>query len=381
MSSVSENGKSTMRCLVEAAAWRRQLTEAGIESSREFEEWRAADARHEAAWNQVQSMWDFVGDAEAAPELLELRRVALTNARNSARRRERRTWFTVMGLLGTAARRRVVIAAAVAVIAVVAVIGNLVSDIHGGDVYRTQPGERRLVTLADGSRVQLDSSTELRVRLSAQRRELSLTRGQARFDVAHDFRRPFSVGANGRTVVATGTAFNVDVLGDDLLVTLIEGRVVVLQNQATVLPLVVSRSSDEGPPAAGSNPGGCDGSRAAERAAARRGRSGTGIELKAGELLVVSAGGCASIVPANVERATAWENGQLILENETLRSVVERVNRYSREPVVIADERVADLRISGVFRTDDVAGLVETLTLYLPIDADESDDSIRLSYR
>lgn len=88
----------------------------------------------EAAWNQVQSMWDFVGDAEAAPELLELRRVALTNARNSARRRERRTWFTVMGLLGTAARRRVVIAAAVAVIAVVAVIGNLVSDIHGGDV-------------------------------------------------------------------------------------------------------------------------------------------------------------------------------------------------------------------------------------------------------
>jgi len=379
MSSVSENGKSTMRCLVEATAWRRQLTEAGMESSREFEEWRAADARHDAAWNQVQSMWDFVGDAEAAPELLELRRVALTNARNSARRRERRTWFAVTGFLGTAARRRVVFAAAV--VAVTVVIANLVSGVHSGDVYRTQPGERRIVTLADGSRVQLDSSTELRVRFSAQQRELSLTRGQARFDVAHDFRRPFSVGANGRTVVATGTAFNVDVLGDDLLVTLIEGRVVVLPNQATVLPLVVSRSSDEGPPAAGANPGGCDGSRAAERAAARKGRSGTGIELKAGELLVVSADGCTSIVPANVERATAWENGQLILENETLRSVVERVSRYSREPIVIADDRVADLRISGVFRTDDVAGLVETLTLYLPIDADESDGSIRLSYR
>jgi transmembrane sensor len=282
-------------------------------------------------------------------------------------------------LLGTATRRRVVIAAAV--VAAIAVIGNLVSSVHGGDVYRTQPGERRLVTLADGSRVQLDSSTELRVRFSARQRELSLTQGQARFDVAHDFQRPFSVAANGRTVVATGTAFNVDVLGEDLLVTLIEGRVVVLPNQTAVLPRVVSRSSDEGPPAAGVSPGGCDGSLAGGRAATRRARSGTGIELKAGELLVVSAGGCTSIVQANVERATAWESGQLILENETLRSVVERVNRYSREVVVIADERVADLRISGVFRTDDVAGLVETLTLYLPIDADESDGSIRLSHR
>jgi len=66
------------------------------------------------------------------------------------------------------------------------------------DTYRTALGERRAVTLADGSQITLDSSSEVMVRYSANARALTLVRGQARFDVTHDVERPFTVTANGR---------------------------------------------------------------------------------------------------------------------------------------------------------------------------------------
>ena len=221
------------------------------------------------------------------------------------------------------------------------------------DTYSTQRGERRVVTLADGSQIQLDSSTDLRVRYSARARELTLLRGQARFDVAHDVERPFSVTAAGEKVVATGTAFNVDLHKSQLVVTLIEGHVVVLSRRTSaLLPIQPFRLTPAAPkvPNQGSQPG-------------------LGVELDAGEQLVVSAGGTSSIAPANIERSTAWQSGRLIFNDEPLSSVVEQVNRYARQPLVLADAATAGLRISGVFSTSDIDGFVDTLTHYLPVDA------------
>src|SRR3546814_3966246 len=89
-------------------------------------------------------------------------------------------------------------------------ISDWSSDVCSSDLYRTVLGERRVVTLADGSTVSLDAASEVRVAYSERARELALVRGQARFDVAHDPRRPFAVQARDQRVVATGTAFNVD---------------------------------------------------------------------------------------------------------------------------------------------------------------------------
>src|SRR3546814_1264895 len=91
-------------------------------------------------------------------------------------------------------------------------ISDWSSDVCSSDLYRTVLGERRVVTLADGSTVSLDAASEVRVAYSERARELALVRGQARFDVAHDPRRPFAVQARDQRVVATGTAFNVDLL-------------------------------------------------------------------------------------------------------------------------------------------------------------------------
>jgi transmembrane sensor len=106
-----------------------------------------------------------------------------------------------------------------------------------------------------------------------------------------------------------------------------------------------------------------------------------GIELDAGEQLIVSASGASSIASANIERSTAWQTGRLVLDNEPLSSVVETVNRYAREPLVLTDDSTARLRISGVFSTSDIDGFVDTLTRYLPVDADRRDGAIRLSQR
>jgi transmembrane sensor len=213
------------------------------------------------------------------------------------------------------------------------------------EVYSTRAGERRIVTLADGSRIALDSRSEVRVHYTPDARELVLASGQARFDVAHDALRPFSVSAAGNKVVATGTAFNVDLFASSLFVTLIEGHVVVLAEPArsTALASLEPR-----------------------------------LVLDAGEQLVLSPSAPPSIAVVNVERATAWENGEIIFENERLANVVARINRYARAPVTIADEPTAELRISGVFHTGDVDGFVATLASYLPVRPEKGPDGATL---
>jgi transmembrane sensor len=214
------------------------------------------------------------------------------------------------------------------------------------EVYRTNAGERRVITLSDGSQVALDSQSEVKVRYGAHSRRLTLVAGQARFEVAHDGSRPFSVTAGGQEVIATGTVFNVDLLGPELLVTLIEGHVTVLA---------------QGPPASIH-------SQLSDR-----------IALDAGEQLVVSPSGKPKVMRVNVERTTAWQNGQLVFENEPLGTVLARVSRYGAQNIVAADAACAALRISGVFREGDVQGFLSTLTSYLPVTARRmSDGSIQV---
>jgi transmembrane sensor len=69
----------------------------------------------------------------------------------------------------------------------------------------------------------------------------------------------------------------------------------------------------------------------------------------------------------------AWESGQLMFDDEPLRDVAVRVNRYTTQPVVV-DPSVASLRLSGVFNTGDVSTFVDTVTHYLPVKSHEDSD-------
>jgi transmembrane sensor len=316
--------------LLEAARWRLRLADS-LERVGEFRLWLETDARNREAWSQVQTAWIAVEQRATSARIVHWRQDALAYVRRAAGSRGasgsfRRGWMIGVGL-----------AAGLALL----LLGSIWST-YRFDVYRTAPGERRVVTLTDGSEIALDSDSELKVRLGRHARELILTAGQARFNVAHDVLRPFSVRANHHEVVATGTSFNVDLLGPDLVVTLIEGHVVVLPPRQS--PEVVS-------------------------------------QLDAGEQLVLSPMTPPKISRVNVDHTVAWESGTLVFDNEPLERVIRRISRYGGPRIWIADATTSSLRLSGVFREGDIQGFLDTIANYLELRAEQqADGSIRLAH-
>lgn len=304
--------------LAEAAAWRVHLAEANADTSEDFEHWLAADPSNEAAWRRVESTWNRFAENPAAPELIAARRAALGDVRGAGEarwKRSRRQWMQIAAAFGI-------------------VVGGA---IWGAQTYlqprppldlKTAFGERRILSLSDGSRISLDSATDVQVRYSDHARQLWLLHGQARFEVAHDTSRPFTVTAAGRTVIATGTDFDIDLPRQGVVVTLIQGHVKITGGKNIV-------------------------------------------KLDPGEQLSVSARGAQKLANVNVNRITAWQNGQLVFDNEPLSQIVERISRYSTVPVTVADAKTGALRMSGVFNTGDVAAFVEAVTHYLPVTASQ----------
>ncbi len=317
------------RKLAEAAHWRVRLAEAEVSTTLEFDAWLRVPGNLEA-WERVSRPWDYFDTVTDAPEMTAARQAAQNDAKRTGRR---------PGTILSLPRLIRPLGALAAAILVVALMGS------GGywwmnrpDDYRTAPGERRVITLADGSKLSLDADSEVTVHYGAHERSLHLLAGQARFDVAHDKSRPFTVVAGNQKVIATGTAFNIEMAGRRVLVTLIEGHVVVL---------------DENGAAQGM----------ASPAWPHR------IELKAGQQLSIGPAVSPEISQANVQRVTAWTNGQLMFDDEPLSSVIDRVNRYSDTRIVIDDPRVGAMKISGVFNAGDAAGFVEIVSHYLPVKA------------
>lgn len=330
--------------MLEAAMMWRQRMDApdwSIDEDAELEAWLQADEAHARAFERTGQVWDFFDRHAASPELIAARRALLGRVQRQARGR----WGERPGLLRPS--RRMATAATVAIALLGAGVWPLVSR---GDVYQTGRGERRVVTLRDGSVLSLDALTKVAVHYEKNARRLTLERGQARFDVAHDASRPFSVAARDRTVVATGTAFNIDVLRPEVRVTLIEGRVLVLRRDPPLIPLI-------GKPEKPAKP----------------------VELHAGEALVATRGAPPRVVAnADLDQATAWQKGKLMFDREPLGEAVERVNRYSDRRIVVADAQAAAVPISGVFNIGDVNAFLEAVNGFLPVTVTDGPDGVTL---
>jgi transmembrane sensor len=324
MSAFRNLSPDQQRRLEEAAAWQLRLArEPSLKRSAEYLDW-SADPRNISAREAVDEAWSAVGAMDTAPEMLELRRGALA--------RLRRTGAGRWGTRKLGAR----FAAAVLAVALFSA-GALYLSLRLPTYYKTEIGERRLVALPDGSRISMDSDTKVRVMYYNAARAITLDRGRSRFDVAHDPSRPFTVTAGPQTVVAVGTLFDVERLQSTVLITLIQGQVVI----KNVAPAV--RTATSGNPDAS-------------------------ISLKAGQQLVVSRNVQPVIVAADLQVAMAWEAGHLVFRDEPLANAVMRVNRYTARPVII-DPAIASIRISGVFNAGDIGSFVSAVTSYFPVQA------------
>jgi transmembrane sensor len=256
---------------------------------------------------------------------------------------------------------------AAAAVAFAVVIGGAVWwQAHRYPLYSTDIGERRSITLADGSTVDLNARSQLRVEFSKSERRVELLDGQALFQVAKDKQRPFIVHSGQATVRAVGTQFDIYRRTYGTTITVLEGRVAVYSSAHAEQTNTTSEPTDTGGNAAPRHPLARASGVAARVASAASNSgladpSGSGaVFLSAGEQVTVTPDAAGTPMPqhADITAATAWMQRKLIFEGSKLSAVVEEFNRYNRRQLVIEDPKLADFQISGVYSSTDPASLV-----------------------
>lgn len=320
--------------LEEAASWWDRLQkDPAVELTRGFLDW-IAEPHNARAFKAVEGTMSALDEFGTAPSILDMRRSALTKLRNASVRPKFPAIF--------------VYAAAIALF----VIGGTSYYLHSVRpiTYQTDVGERRVIALPDGSRISLDSASAVAIEYSKDARAITLERGRARFDVAHDVTRPFTVTAGTEKVVAVGTSFDVERRGSKVLVTLIQGRVLVEHSTNDL----VARLTE--PPR-------------------------QAMPISTGEQLVAVGNRAPTVSVADLEASQAWEAGHLVFRGEALRDAIEQVNRYTDHPIVV-DQSAASIRISGVFNAGDIGSFVSAITAYFPLDATtDANNTITLQKR
>ncbi|BEP53607.1 FecR domain-containing protein [Variovorax sp. V118] len=219
--------------------------------------------------------------------------------------------------------------------------------------YRTPNARMLKVTLADaadasaGSRLDLAPQSAVDVTLYRRRRMIDMARGEVRFDVAPDAERPFVVRTREAIIEVVGTAFTVRDRGGPITVGVEHGhvRVQVLRQAGTE-------------------------------------RSGEVVDLRAGDMLEVRDGHADPVRQADTAALSAWRDGWLVFDNTPLGDALAAVNSYRSAPIVGADARIDAMRLSGRFRTNDSAGLLDALPAILPLVAvARPDGSVHLQAR
>ncbi|AZD09346.1 Iron siderophore sensor protein [Pseudomonas chlororaphis] len=303
-------GQATVRD--EAALWFVRLQEPAIsaEERQRFDAWLAQHSAHRDEFQLLQSLW-------AATDLVPKARLQALCATPPARLKRR-------PLL-----RYAVAASVLAVALGLGLFSGLNQPATYSAEFSTALGERRHVALPDGSQVDLNSRSRLRVRYAKDRRSVELSEGEAMFSVEHDSSRPFVVAAGPGKVTVTGTRF--DVRRDAA-----QTRVAVEQGTVRV----------QGRDAADSD----------------------FVNLTAGLGTAVDARGqVAAAYAVDPQALTAWRSGKLVFNNASLNEVAAEVSRYREQPLRVGSEAVGRLRLTSVFKADDTDALLKALPSILPV--------------
>jgi transmembrane sensor len=301
-----------------------------------FERWLAASTLHRVAYLRLEYAWEEARRlktfaAGAAPERIPAPGQLSSSFdqgwhRGSAEdctRRNRWVWWAT---------------AASALLALAAYL--LESRFLGDGRYSTAVGRVAAVALRDGSKVTLNTDSEVQVSVSGPARTVRLRRGEAYFEVAKDPARAFIVDAGDKQVIAVGTKFDVQRDAGGIRVAVIEGTVRIETGGAARAAQLVRAGS-------------------------------VAHTTEAGILVQV-----ASIPEA--EDYIAWLRGFLVFHDITLAEAAEEFNRYNARKIIVRDPAVRALRIAGTFRSNNVDGLARLLAQGYPIRVEQEEDRIVL---
>lgn len=341
---------STTERAERAAIWAARLADGPLsrDHQAEFETWLEVDPAHGEALREIRGAWEAVEHYAASAEVMALREAALASARRTMGRRA-----------GRGPRMRLIWGIAASLVLLLGAVSAAAWLWLTPRTYETGVGERRVVALSDGSKLSLDADTVVRVSYTHENRKLWLDRGRARFEVAKNPLRPFSVTAGDEVVVATGTAFSVELLQKQVHVVLYEGHVVLMDRRGEG----VRRTVAIGPRTV-----------LAEQLLV----PGQELIVPARAAPIAAAAVPAVVAPSDPARSLSWEGGQMVFEDESLPAVVERMNRYAERPLAIGDAGAAQLKVSGVFRAGDTNALVQGLAAAFGIRTRPGPDGLML---
>ncbi|ESQ91297.1 hypothetical protein ABAC460_06945 [Asticcacaulis sp. AC460] len=313
------------RADAEAAAWlaRLQHDDRSTDTEAAFQRWLKTHPDHQAAFDRATEVWELL------PGAASVRQAIAANDDYPAR---------PVAVKKAGGRRAFAAVAAASVAAMVAAGALWISQ---PTVYETLPGEQQVQTLSDGSRVSLNTDSRVTVAYTPGQRRVALDRGEALFDVKRDPKRPFIVSVGGSEVKALGTSFLVRRNPDHTAVTLIEGKVEVSRREGDTL----------------------------ERLAI----------LAPGERLTFGGAGRTVLDKPVVDTVTAWRHGEVIFSDIALRDAAGELNRYGPVRIVIADPEIGELRVSGVFETNDAAEFAVAVAQMNRLKARRSGETITLS--
>lgn len=319
--------RETARARREAASWFARLGRRAVSTDdlRAFRDWRGA-ADNQQAYAQLEQTWSAAGDLRHDPDIQAATQAALDRRQAGGR------------LLTSLTPARMAFGAAGLLVVIFAAIAFASGQFS--PAYETGVGEQRLVVLEDGSRLRLNTDSQVRVHFTRGEREIRLLRGQAFFDVAPDTRRPFIVEAGETSVRALGTRFDVRRQPTRTEVTLLEGKVQVREPSRSQPWLLVPDQQ-----------------------------------------LTVVPGHRAIRQPTDAGKVSSWTTGRLMFEETPLAAAIAEVNRYGGEQIALDAPALAEAPVSGVFDVGDTEAFVAAVALLFDLEAERTERAVRLHDR
>ena len=285
-----------------AVAWYLALNDNEVtpDQHQAWQRWLDADPAHVNAWARIEKLQQQLRGVPGELALPVLSQMGV----------QRRQGLKLLLLLATGA----------------ATFAGYRSSPYSAD-FTTGTGQRRHVKLPDGSRLDLNTDTQVDIAYSAQQRLIVLRQGEIFVTTASEQApaRPLAVQTPHGRVLALGTRFDVRVLSGFSTVEVEQHAVEVSSRDA---PRQVQR--------------------------VEHGQALTFGAAHMGNLRLGSAGN------------SAWIQGVLVAIDWRLADFIGELSRY-RAGYLGCAEQVADLRISGAFRLDDIDGVLANLQVSLPV--------------
>mgnify|MGYP001552505336 FL=1 len=306
----------------QAAAWieRRDRDGWNDADQAELEAWLAQTPAHRAAFWRLEAAWKDTN--------------RLTAFKPSLRRyRQART---------AVSRPVFKFAAAILLVAVCGGAAALYVTAPDFKTYSTTVGGREILTLGDGTKIELNTDSAVRVAQTAHSREVWLDKGEAYFDVTHDATRPFSVTVGNRRVTDLGTKFVIRRDIDRMKVAVLDGRVQLEPKDGETKPTVLTEGD---------------------------------VIVATNTKLVRS-----RTLAKQLETDLGWRNGVLVFNDRTLADVAAEFNRYNTRKLIVADEKAAQTRIAGTFRADNIDAFVNTAHRVLGLKVEKRGQDIAISH-